>query len=349
MKLLQLLIPIFPAYRHWLFAGALLLGCSHTLPGQDIHFSQFQNAPQNLNPALAGVFEGDQRLIANYRNQWASVPVPYLTFSAAYDQKFYFPWLRNGLFGAGILFNYDVAGDADMSWTQIALNLSYSHQLSEEHFVTAGFQFQNGQRAFKPQLLNFDDQFNGDIFDPSLPSGEVFTNTSTGFLSMGTGINWFFRDLDSRTTIKGGGSYFHFNKPEVGLLQDASVSLAALGNIYGIADLEIHDDMDLQIRALAQVQGAYKELVIGSGIKYHLNQEAGNELALSLGAAYRMSDAIIAQIELYYKNWLFGISYDINTSPFSVATNRNGGPEIALQYILFKVQPPETFKACPIF
>ena len=319
------------------------------LNAQDIHFSQFQNAPQNLNPALTGVFEGDQRFIANYRNQWFSVPVPYLTFSAAYDQKFAFPWLRNGLIGGGLAFNYDVAGDADLSWTQLSLNLSYSHQLADEHFVTAGFQFQNGQRAYQPQLLTFDDQWNGDIFDAGLQTTESLTNTSKGFLSLGTGINWFFKDLDSRTTIRGGGAYYHLNKPAVGLLANSPVALAALGNIYGIANLEVQDQVDLQIRALAQVQGAYQELVIGAGVKYHLKQDPGNELALSLGAAYRMSDAIIAQMEVHYKNWQFGLSYDINTSPFRVATNRNGGPEISLQYIIFKVQPPESFKACPIF
>ena len=275
--------------------------------------------------------------------------MPYTTFSLFYDQKFAFSWLPNGLVSGGILFNYDVAGDADLSWTQAALNLSYSHQLADEHFVTAGFQLLNGQRAIRPELLTFDEQFNGDIFDASLPTNEFFANTSKGFLSLGTGINWFFRDLDSRTTIKGGGSYFHFNKPAVGFLTGSTVALSALGNLYGIADLEIHDQMDLQIRALAQVQGSYKELLLGGGIKYHLRQESGKELALSGGISYRMSDAIIAQFELYYSNWQFGLSYDINISPFRVATNRNGGPEISLQYIIFKVQPPDTFKACPIF
>ena len=38
--------------------------------GQDIRFSQFTNAPQNLNPAMIGFFEGSGRITANYRNQW---------------------------------------------------------------------------------------------------------------------------------------------------------------------------------------------------------------------------------------------------------------------------------------
>jgi hypothetical protein len=70
---------------------------------QDLHFSQFYNAPLNLNPGLTGVFSGDLRFGANYREQWASVPVPYLTFSAAFDQKLYTPVTPGGLlsWGAG--------------------------------------------------------------------------------------------------------------------------------------------------------------------------------------------------------------------------------------------------------
>ena len=58
------------------------------IDAQDLHFSQFQNSPLNHNPALTGVFSGDQRFAASYRRQWFQVPVDYLTFSASYDMKF---------------------------------------------------------------------------------------------------------------------------------------------------------------------------------------------------------------------------------------------------------------------
>ena len=67
------------------------------------------------------------------------------------------------------------------------------------------------------------------------------------------------------------------------------------------------------------------------------------------GLSYRAGDAMIAHFEVFYLNWHFGLSYDINTSAFSAACNRNGGPELSLRYIITKVRPPDTFKACPIF
>jgi hypothetical protein len=57
------------------------------LISQDIHFSNWQMSPLNLNPANAGMFEGDGRLIFNYRNQWKQVPVTYNTFSFAADMN----------------------------------------------------------------------------------------------------------------------------------------------------------------------------------------------------------------------------------------------------------------------
>lgn len=53
---------------------------------QDAHFSQFFEAPLLRNPSLAGLFAGDIRIQGVYRNQWASVTVPYQTgsFNAEY-------------------------------------------------------------------------------------------------------------------------------------------------------------------------------------------------------------------------------------------------------------------------
>ena len=38
---------------------------------QDIHFSQWYNNPLFSNPALTADFDGDYRITANQREQWA--------------------------------------------------------------------------------------------------------------------------------------------------------------------------------------------------------------------------------------------------------------------------------------
>ncbi len=63
---------------------ALLISGS-VLQAQDIHFSQYNQAPLALNPALTGLNACDWRATLNYRNQWASVTIPYVTYAASLD------------------------------------------------------------------------------------------------------------------------------------------------------------------------------------------------------------------------------------------------------------------------
>ena len=67
----------------------IFLGVTFSLPlivnGQDIHFSQFNETPVILNPALCGTAY-DTRIVANYKNQWASVTSPYQTYGISVEK-----------------------------------------------------------------------------------------------------------------------------------------------------------------------------------------------------------------------------------------------------------------------
>jgi len=77
---------------------------------QDVHFTQFYNAPANINPALTGAFVGDTRYAANFRNQWRKVPVNYLTFAGTYDTRLKPNVIKFGELAIGGHFHYDIAG-----------------------------------------------------------------------------------------------------------------------------------------------------------------------------------------------------------------------------------------------
>ena len=71
-------------------AGAVTLlatCCSLFTNAQDIHFSQFFEAPLLRNPSLAGIFAGDIRVQAVYRDQWNSVTTAYKTVSINGEYK----------------------------------------------------------------------------------------------------------------------------------------------------------------------------------------------------------------------------------------------------------------------
>ena len=68
--------------QYFIFIFGLFLAV--TSFGQDIHFSQADLSPLNLNPALTGMFNSDYRIHANERTQWRSVTTPYKTFSSTF-------------------------------------------------------------------------------------------------------------------------------------------------------------------------------------------------------------------------------------------------------------------------
>ena len=300
-----------------------------------------------MNPALTGAFEGDLRFIGNYRNQWFSVPVPYTTFAGSYDQKFHLPFLGNAYIGGGLTFNYDKAGDANLSWTQMAASIAVHQPLSDEQFLSGGFSLGFGQRAFDPDLLTFDDQFNGDVFDPTSTSLQTFNQTSSAYFDLSAGLNYTYQREDNRNHLKVGFGFSNLTQPNISFLDDSSIQLPILTHLHTLGVVEVHDDWDVNVFAFWQNQGPYNEGVVGASGTYHLQPSNRNEIALTAGVAHRFGDAMIAIIEASYLNWHVGVSYDMNTSDFSAATN--GGPEISIRYIIARVPPPDEFKACPIF
>jgi hypothetical protein len=68
----------------------LLFVLSSVAVAQDIHLTQYYTNQLNLNPALGGMYEGEYRIVANYRNQWREINTPLTTTMIAGDKKFHF-------------------------------------------------------------------------------------------------------------------------------------------------------------------------------------------------------------------------------------------------------------------
>ncbi|MCF8245891.1 MAG: PorP/SprF family type IX secretion system membrane protein [Saprospiraceae bacterium] len=328
----------------------VLLISTLTANAQDIHFSQFNNSPANLNPALTGVFGGDLRFVANYRSQWSSVPVDYRTLSGAFDSKLYHKaFAKNGYLGYGLVFNNDVAGDAQIGISQVGANLSFTRQLSDALFASIGTQIAVGQRSVSPEKLSYEEQWNGDIYDPNLSNGESFSGTSKGIGSISTGLNLHYQVDGTRTKVDLGSGIFHLNQPNTSFDNDEKTNLPIKFSPYLMTTIQLTQTLDLRANGLFSKQLSYQEAVAGAAIRYHFSTVKDAELNVQAGIAMRFGDALVPSVEVQYRNWTAGFSYDQNFSPFNIATYRRGGPEFFLQYILWKVHPPKEFKACPIF
>ncbi len=326
----------------------LLAFSSIYIHAQDIHLSQYQFDRLQVNPALTGIFNGTKQVALVHKQQYFSVPVDFLTFSGSYDANFRKCHDESGFFSAGVLFNYDQSGDSKLSLASLTLNGSYTLPVTRKFFLSGGAYLGLGQRAFSETDLQWDNQWNGSVFDPSLPSGETFSRTSFVFLDVGAGINARLQGED-RTKLDIGVGAFHLNQPGYGFYKESDISLPIRLSLYGMGVLKLASIIDLYANGLYQDQGPYSETVLGGGVIIHLSNRKSREVELHLGAAVRLDDAIIPMIALGYDGWKGGFSYDMNTSAFKAATNQKAGPEFFLTYTYKKLCPLKQTKVCTIF
>ena len=251
----------------------LLVVCLLSLKAQDIHYSQFNSAPVNLNPALTGSFDGDYRLVMNHRNQWQSVTVPFRTFSAGMDTRITSLPLTKSFIGAGLLFNTDQAGDSDFGTQQIKLSLSYHRVLKDDSsmMISAGLSGAYNNHSINYANLYFGSQYNGHQYDPYLPNQEVFLEDRISYFDFETGISFYYVINDIKW--RSGLSFNHLNRPFYSFSEDYDVQLYRKFNLFSQADIYMNERMSLLPSVLYLRQGWFQELMLGGLFKFKLNNK----------------------------------------------------------------------------
>ena len=144
---------------------------------QDIHFSQFNESPLTVNPALAGTTIWIRAGLI-YRTQWKAVTVPYNTVGASFDIKSKKRWVKVGReteryrqsgdngFGWGINVYNDRAGDGRMGTLNLNGSIAYQIVTGEKSMIALGF-----QGGFMQRSIKFDKLYWGTQYDPNSSTG----------------------------------------------------------------------------------------------------------------------------------------------------------------------------------
>jgi type IX secretion system PorP/SprF family membrane protein len=328
-------------------SAVVAVGCIAFSPvgAQDVHFSQFRYTPQLINPASTGVYEGFERLILNYRNQWSSIGAPFTTMAASFDMPiFNDPKKQHTHLGLGLNVFSDKAGDAKFGTTQVNLSLSAIMPLSETSTLSAGLTFGGAQRSAKLEELRWGNQFDGTGFDPTIPHNEINSLNSYWYGDVGLGVMYQFsnvkdnfQDHDVYQFTVGGG-YFHVNKPVLQYISSSSESLAPKIVAHASGRIDIPESViGFMPIAVHMMQGPHTETNVGMMVRYRMKTGTkftgfNTESAFSFGAQYRVGDSWIPQIILEVSNYVIGFSYDLNNSNLKDVSKMNGGFEITFQY-----------------
>jgi type IX secretion system PorP/SprF family membrane protein len=325
----------------------ILFGLKTTY-SQDLHYSQFYNSPLNLNPATAGIFNGDKRFQLSFRDQWRFVPVAWTTFSIQYDFKKY---LENDsqFLGFGGILNYDRQGDSKLTLTGINLAGSFTKILNAKHLLTGGLLMGINNRAYNSTNLTWDKQWNGFAFNPNAPSGELFDLKRITLLELSGGVNYRFQKSE-RTKSDFGIGVYHIQTPKTSFFKGPAEELPMRITLSGVGNIQLSKSFDIQLSGMHQIQERYNETLLGALGKLYVNHKRGKETQVHAGLGYRTAGSIIPTFAIQFNEWYGSFSYDIDGTGFNNLTSSNrGGPEFHLRYIIKNVKPLSTRKNCPIY
>jgi type IX secretion system PorP/SprF family membrane protein len=180
---------------------------------QDLHFSQYFNAPMLVNPANTGFNpDYDFRVGGNYRNQWANVGTPYRTMSIWGDTKLFTDRFENGWLGVGGSLLKDVAGSGILSSTGGYASVAYHQMLGYNSLLSGGFTLGYMSKRIDISKLTFDNQWNGSFFDVSIPPNEPFAYNKVNYFDLQMGLNYAYFASENMY-LNAGISVSHINRP----------------------------------------------------------------------------------------------------------------------------------------
>ena len=331
--------------RHLIITLVCYCFC-YTAKALDIHFSQFFETPLLRNPSLAGIFTGDVRVQAVYRDQWNSVTNAYRTGSVNGELKMPIG-KSNDFITTGLQIMYDKAGTIGWTSTHVMPALNYHKSLSTDKnsYLSLGFMGGWIQRRFDPSKATTNSQYdNGGI-------GENFSNTQFSYLDGSVGMSYnsnLAYNPDNNFFI--GAAYHHFNRPnQTFFYRNATIELQPKWVFSGGIKLGVADNAYMTILGDHSKQGGFSETVAGMMYGLKLGDDPINpDYTIHAGAFLRLNDAIIPVVKLDYNPFSFSLSYDANISKLKPSSYGRGGFEISFSYIGFRKSKGE-YLLCPRF
>ncbi len=341
----------------------LVLLAGNLVIAQDLHFSQFNQAPLLLNPANAGGSAADQRAILNYKDQWRSVAKAYRTYAFSFDMSLSKKMKSTNYLGLGINVFADRSGDVNLATTQADLFVAYHMKLNSKNYLSGGIRGGVSQRSIDPNAMEWGNQYDPNMagYNSSFSSNENMQFDNFLHADFAGGVNWNYASKDatlsSNDALKAnvGFSVMHINAPKL----DYNV-LSEEERLYTryIVHAKLsqgikNTHLQLQPSGYFQTKRTSREIVVGTSVRYILKEESKytdlvKGAAVSVGAHYRVQDALIISSLFEFGKFALGASYDINISGLTKASRARGGFEIALQF-----RTPNPFKeqkvSCKIY
>ena len=277
--------------------------------GQDVHFSQFFEAPLWRNPSLAGIFTGDIRVQAVYRDQWNSITKAYRTASVNAEVKMPVGNMSDFV-TLGLQLLQDRAGTVALTTTHVLPAINYHKSLSSEknRYLSLGFMGGWVQRRFDLSKITTNTQYNGGGI------GENFAGSQYSYIDGSAGMSYNSTlGQNENNNFFIGAAYHHFTRPKNAFFRNAGIEIEP-------------------------------KWVFSGGMRFGVTDYA----YITLQAFLHWNDALIPVVKLDYAPFSVAFSYDANISTLKPSSYGRGGFEISLSYFGFRKEKQD-YLLCPRF
>lgn len=350
----------------------LLITLAFALPisAQDIHFTQFYMSPITLNAAMAGKFEGTVRVGGIYRSQWRSVlgSGDYSTPSIFADAPIIRGLRKQDWVGVGLGYVADRAGTGNLERNISNIGASYHFALdrNRKSVLSIGAQFggvslqintkglrdehtiQNPNGPTSPDLTTLTNQTEPGSYR-STNIGLALTSRLNKQMDMTLGFAMANIVGTGTTLLRGSGTVQPPGGPNPPPNTPGTAKSPRRITGHGTFNIQMNDRTVLTPNFIYQTMDGNQEIMVQALGSYLLDPK--RDITATVGLGYRLGDAANIIVGGKYKDWRFGLAYDVNTSDLSTNTRYRGGFELAVNYII-KIYKPAVVKPkvlCPRF
>lgn len=321
--------------------------CTLTLSmnAQDTEFSQFNSVPLLQNPANTGMGRGYNRANMAYHSQHTTMGNVYSTMFASIDAPIFSHKMKraSGLFATGLHFYNNTEGDAKLSTLNVGLSIAGHVDLDYYNKGSVGIRAGYFQQSYSISNIQWESQFNGASYDPTLPSYENFSGSNNIYFNMGVGLVWkhFSREENLSGIDKGsfqiGYSILNLTKPSLSLLNNADKQYfkhtVHFKSLFAVEEKHI----GIAPSGMFMSQGPHLEYSIGSAFLFFLKSDTKytgfvKEAYVGLSMHYRHTDAFIPGIHIKVQDIIIGMSYDYSIGKLQSYNDGMGGFEISIQF-----------------
>lgn len=311
------------------------------LGAQDAVFSQFYASALYLNPALAGE-EKDLMFSSNYRSQWQSIVVPYVTSQLSAIYPLYANDLNDQhIGGVGLSMFNDRTGEGLFKTFGFNANAAYNLPLTSDgvHDLSFGLQLGFMQKSIDYANFEWGAQYNPSVgFDATVSPGEDQFESNMLYPDIGAGIMYYYHGSEQYSSIRRvsgyvGAAVYHINTPNESLIRGMESRLPRLYKVHGGMEFVINRKNSIQPSFLAMTQNGAYHLNTGMYWSHEIIDRRGGAFQHTnfiVGGWYRFDDAFTVLAGMASERFSVAFSYDYNTSSLRYATRGRGAYEISL-------------------